>query len=84
MNVNDYRPAGGGIVTTSSPPTQPALPPPPRGDGGVASDVRAQTVRHLALQSAIAYAGAGLAVTVGQFWQAVDAFEDYIRTGKHL
>lgn len=48
-----------------------------------AIDARAQTVRHYALQSAISYAGAGLAVNVGQFWDAVDAFEQYIRSGVH-
>lgn len=61
------------------PPTGPATPP-----SRAAIDARAQAVRHHALQCGIAYMAAGLGVTVGQFWEAVDAFESYIRSGEHL
>lgn len=66
------------MPVATEPPSQPAMPP-----DRTAIDARAQTVRHYALQSAISYAGAGLAVNVGQFWDAVDAFEQYIRSGVH-
>lgn len=69
----------GVIPVAATPPTQPATPP-----NRVAIDARAQAVRHHALQCGIAYAGAGLIATVGQFWAAVDEFEQYIRTGAHL
>lgn len=66
------------IPVAPTPPTQPATPP-----DRTAIDARAQAVRHHAVQCAIAYAAAGLAVTVGQFWSTVDAFEQYIGTGVH-
>lgn len=69
---------GVGTPTAATPPTQPATPP-----NREAVNARAQAVRHHAVQCAIAYAAAGLAVTTGQFWQAVDAFEQYIGTGVH-
>ena len=71
------------IPTAETPPTQPAMPA-PKWTGDAAEremQARAQAVRHHAVQCAISYAGAGLAVTVGQFWSAVDAFEQYIRSG---
>lgn len=73
--------AGQSMPVASTPPTQPATPPSP----AIAreAEARAQVVRHHAIQCAISYAGAGLAVTVGQFWSAVDAFEQYIRSGVH-
>lgn len=66
------------IPVAAEPPSQPAMPP-----DRTAIDARAQAVRHHAVQCAISFAGAGLAPTVGQFWDAVDAFEQYIRTGVH-
>lgn len=66
------------IPVATTPPTQPATPP-----SRLAIDARAQSIRHQAVQCGIAYAGAGLAVTIGQFWDAVDAFEQYIRSGVH-
>lgn len=69
------------IPVAMTPPTQPAMPP------GAAvqyeQEAVARDVRHRAVQCAIGYAEAQLAVTVGQFWSAVDAFEQYIRTGVH-
>jgi hypothetical protein len=49
----------------------------------LAAEARLQPIRHQAVQCGITYANAGLAVTVGQFWDAVDAFEQYIRIGTH-
>jgi hypothetical protein len=66
------------IPVATTPPTQPAMPP-----SRLAAEARLQPIRHQAVQCGITYANAGLAVTVGQFWDAVDAFEQYIRIGTH-
>jgi len=74
------------IPTAATPPTQPAMPAPKWATDAVERecDARARQVRTQALHAAVQYAGAGLIGTIGQFWQSVDAFEQYIGTGEHL
>ena len=67
------------IPVAATPPTQPATPPPRESPSAVEARHRAARVQ--ALNCAIAYAATDAIHTIGQFWDAVAMFEQYLTTG---